>query len=204
MKIIVLGLTLFCLTCVNVNIVFAQDDIIIDNGNSTTSFTGTWLVSGAENPYGIDSLYSRDGATYIWHADLLQTGVYEVYMWWTEYSSRSTNTPVIITHLGASQVVYVNQTQNRGMWNYLGTYSFDTTSRCNITVTAVDSVHTYCADAVKFVYVLPEAPKAAQGIIDYTPGIISYAPDVALVNDTEVAQRTFNITVNQTVTVRDM
>lgn len=69
MKIIALGLTLFCLTCINVNIVYALDDIIIDNGDLGTSFTGTWQVSEDENPYGTDYLYSQYGATYTWHAD---------------------------------------------------------------------------------------------------------------------------------------
>jgi hypothetical protein len=53
-------------------------------------------------------------------------------------------------------VVYVNQTQNGGTWNYLSTYSFDAASGGNVMITAEDSVPSYCADAVKFVYV-PDA-----------------------------------------------
>jgi hypothetical protein len=112
-------------------------------------------------------------------------------MWWTEFSSRSTNAPVTITHLGGSQVVYVNQTQNGGTWNYLSTYSFNAASGGNVMINAEDSVLSYCADAVKLVYV----PDSA------APGITGYAPDEAVVNDTEGASRTFNITVNQTVNV---
>jgi len=65
MKIIALGLTLFCLICINVNIVYALDDIIIDNSDLGTSFTGTWQVFEGENSYENDFLYSIDGgATY--------------------------------------------------------------------------------------------------------------------------------------------
>ncbi|MFO0752915.1 MAG: hypothetical protein U0411_06275 [Thermodesulfovibrionales bacterium] len=59
----------------------------MDNGDAGTSFTGLWAVSAGANPYGKDSLYSRETATYTWHADLPQAGAYEVYMWWTEYPS---------------------------------------------------------------------------------------------------------------------
>ena len=190
---IALGIALLSLCCVN--IVNAQDIIISDNGDSGTSYTGIWQVSGGENPYGTDSLWSRDGATYTWHADLPQAGVYEVYMWWTNYSNRGDSAPVTIEYDGGSQVVYVNQTQNGGMWNLLSTYSFDAATGGTVTITADDPFPiTYCADAVKFVYVSDQA----------APSIIGYAPEDAEVNDTVGAERTFNITVNQTVNVRDM
>jgi len=156
MKIITLGLTLFCLICVNVNIVYALDDIIIDNGDFGTSYTGTWWVSAAENPHGNDSLhrYGRYVANYTWHADLPDTGVYEVHMWWTEYYTRSTSAPVTIEYDGGSQVVYVNQYQNGGMWNHLSTYSFNEATGGTVTITTDISPDSYCADAVMFVYVL--------------------------------------------------
>ena len=40
--------------------------IIIDNGDPATRYTGSWGVSGAANPYGTESLWSRDGTTYTW------------------------------------------------------------------------------------------------------------------------------------------
>ena len=73
----------------------AADDII-DNGDPETSFTGNWGVSGGANPYGANSLWSRDGDTYTWTFTPSVTGTYEFSMWWTEYSSRSTSVPVLI------------------------------------------------------------------------------------------------------------
>ncbi|MBZ0156689.1 MAG: hypothetical protein K8I29_10845, partial [Alphaproteobacteria bacterium] len=129
-------------------------EVIIDNGGAGTSYTGTWAVSGALNPYGKDSVYGRGGATYTWKANLPQTGVYEVYVWWTEYSSRSTNAPVKITHSGGADTVRVNQQVNGGKWSYLGTYSFDAAAGGTVMLTAESpSPVSYSADAVKFVLV---------------------------------------------------
>ena len=130
-----------------------ETDIIVDNGESGTSSTGSWSPSSAPDPYGANSLWSRNGATYTWHADLAVTGVYEVYMWWTEWSSRSTAAPVTIEYGGASDVVPVNQRQNGGTWNLLGTYVFDAAAGATVTITAEGSYPaSYCADAVRFVY----------------------------------------------------
>jgi hypothetical protein len=41
-------------------------EVVIDNGDPGTSFTGVWSISGAANPYGANSLWSRDGTTYTW------------------------------------------------------------------------------------------------------------------------------------------
>ena len=147
----------------------AAPEIIIDNGEPGTSYIGNWEVSGGTNPYGTDSLWSADDGTYTWHADLPQTGVYEVYMWWTYHDSRGNRAPVTIDYNGGSQVVYVNQQQNGGMWNHLGTYSFDGASGGTVTIYARDSYPTtYCADAVKFVY-LPGAPVATIESISPNP-----------------------------------
>jgi hypothetical protein len=37
-------------------------EIIVDNGDPGTSSTGTWLVSGGANPYGANSLYTKEAS----------------------------------------------------------------------------------------------------------------------------------------------
>ena len=103
-------------------------DIIIDNGQSGTSFTGTWSTSAATGFYGTDSLWGRNGATYTWSFDSEPAGLYEVSMWWTEYSSRSDAAPVAINHAMGTENLTVNQQTDGGDWNLLGTgtYYFDT------------------------------------------------------------------------------
>jgi len=146
------------LTFSGFHIAFA--DIIIDNGDPGTSFTGTWRVSGGSEPYGDDSLYARDGATYTWQFDSQPPGVYEVLMWWSEWPSRATNIPVDITYTGGKDTISINQHENAGQWNSLGTYYFDSSGSITITAAYGSSVST-CADAVWFGFISDNTPPAA-------------------------------------------
>jgi hypothetical protein len=101
-----------------------QNEFIIDNGHSGTASDGNWKLSGGENPYEGDSFYSRDvGDTYTFEA--LVDGSYQVYLWWTEWSSRLTDVPVEIYDGDTLiDVIKVNQQLNGGKWNLLGIYEF--------------------------------------------------------------------------------
>jgi hypothetical protein len=134
------------------NALNAFADIIVDNGDPGTSHSGTWQVSGASDPYGVDSLWARDGATYTWQFDSQASGTHEVLMWWTEWHSRSTSVPVDIEHSGGTTTVYINQQQNGGLWNNLGDYLFESGSSYNVTITAQPGPSSTCADAVRFNY----------------------------------------------------
>lgn len=126
-------------------------DIIIDNGNeNTTSYTGIWSISRGTNPYGANSLWSRNGSTYTWTFSPTASASYELSMWWTEWPSRSTSVPVDIEHSGGTTRVYINQQQNGGRWNSLGQYFFEAGTSYNVTVTAQPSPSSTCADAVRF------------------------------------------------------
>ncbi|MBE0535412.1 MAG: hypothetical protein IH624_07050 [Phycisphaerae bacterium] len=128
----------------------APDVIIIDNGSSATSKTGTWEVSGGSDPYGADSVWSRDGGTFTWHFTPPTTGDYEVSMWWTEWFSRSNSVPVDIVHADGTERVVVNQRTNTGRWNSLGVYPFVAGVDKAVTLTANGTTPiSYCADAVK-------------------------------------------------------
>ena len=97
------------LAVLSLGAITAHADIIIDNGGSGTSSTGTWAVSGGTTPYGSNSLWARDGATYTWQFASQPAGTYEVSMWWSGLSSRATNVPVTIVHRDGSATVSVNQ-----------------------------------------------------------------------------------------------
>jgi PKD repeat protein len=126
------------------------DEVIIDNGNSGTSYTGNWQVSGAEGSWGANSIWSRDGSTYRWSSNALSPGLYEVFMWWTEYPSRSTSAPVSIQHADGQTQRYVNQRLNGSRWNSLGVFTFGQSA--SVTLSAPLAYPTsYCADAVRFV-----------------------------------------------------
>jgi len=132
------------------------DEIVVDNGDAGTSYTGTWTISGGTGAYGTDSLYGRDGSTYTWEFSLPSSGSYEVFMWWTEFSSRSDSVPVAISHSGGTSNITINQQTNGGQWNSLGVYTFG--SNGSVTLTAPNRYPTsYCADAIR---VIPAEPSA--------------------------------------------
>ena len=124
-------------------------EIIIDNRDAETSQTGTWKVSGATDPYGADSVYSRDGATFTWHLTPSQSGIYEVSMRWTAWASRSLNVPVDIEHSDGVATVYVDQQENGGQWNVQGQYYFESGTTYDITITSQLYPSSTCADAIK-------------------------------------------------------
>jgi PKD repeat protein len=130
----------------------AEGDVIIDNGGIETSFTGTWEISGGSNPYGADSVWARDGATYTWGFDSEPAGTYEVLMWWSTWPSRATAIDVSISHADGSEALLINQQAAGGRWNSMGEYYFDGSGSVTITAAAGETVST-CADAVWFRYV---------------------------------------------------
>ena len=121
--------------------------IILDNGGVGTSSTGTWTISSGANYYGTSSLWGRTvGYTYTFQATI--SGTYEVSAWWTEQSSRGTNVPIqIYDGQNLLDTVYVNQLQDGGQWNLLGTYKFSGQGR--IIVVSDSTIYSACADAVK-------------------------------------------------------
>ena len=127
-----------------------SEEVIIDNDDAQTSSTGTWKISGGADPWGANSLYGRDGATYTWDADTLTPGLYEVFMWWTEYYTRSSSASIRIQHENGTAQVSVNQQENGGQWNSLGQYYFDGEGIVTLYASSGYPL-SYCADAVKFV-----------------------------------------------------
>ncbi|MGA1871638.1 MAG: carboxypeptidase regulatory-like domain-containing protein, partial [bacterium] len=156
--------------------------IIIDNGDLGTSFTGTWSISGAPDPYGVDSLFSKElGATYTYCASA--AGSWEISLWWTQHDTRCTAVPIeIYDGEVLLDTIYADQTSNGGQWNVLGTFEFSGIAR--IVINSTSSVCNTCADAIR----LAEPPSCppAPVIIDNgdDPGTeftgtwsISSAPD---------------------------
>ncbi|GEM_PF-855980 len=128
-------------------------EFILDNSDATV-FTaeGTWLKSGASQPYGNDSVYSRvRGNNATWTLASLESGEYDVYAWWTVWNSRSTSAPYLIynnqTFLEEKRVDQIDQSFG-GTWNLLGRYYFDSIGKV---VLQAESNASYSADAVRFV-----------------------------------------------------
>ena len=139
----------------------ASAEVIIDNGNSGTSYTGLWTPSSGSGYYGSNSLFARPDATYIWQFDSQPPGEYEVLMWWTSVETRGSSIPVEIVTADGIVSTTIDQTENGGQWNSLGTYRFDGTGG-SVTITASGQLLpdgrtvSTCADAVRFVENIPD------------------------------------------------
>jgi len=140
-------------------------EIIIDNLDSGFSTTGNWWASGYPNPYGSNALGSdvNVGSVARWTPNIQEAGQYQVYAWWTQGVGRANDAQYTINnHVGGSDTVTVNQKQNGGQWNLLGTYSFNAGTNGFISVSDESTDPNYvpdevsdsvCADAVRFVRV---------------------------------------------------
>ncbi len=125
-------------------------EVIVDNGGPGTSFEGGWPDSGGTPYYGSRSVYSKDPAgTYTYTATVSDTGLQEVSMWWTEWRSRCTEVLVDISDgVYPLETVTINQQDDGGKWNILGSYVF-TTGTAKVVINAQGGCSTN-ADAVKF------------------------------------------------------
>lgn len=140
-------------TCADaVQFVFAGNTLIVDNNGPNTSYTGTWLISESTNPFGTNSLWSRDGATYTWNFEPTVSGFYDIDMWWTAWPTRSTDIPVDIEYGGNTSRIYINQQINGNNWNHIGTYPLLAGSHCRVTTISQPYPASTCADAVAFTY----------------------------------------------------
>ncbi len=148
---------LMILTCLPAG---ARADVLVDNGDPGTSFTGLWPVSGGNDHYGSDSQWSRDGNTYTWALGSQQAGVYEIFMWWSSWPSRASSVPVQVRHADGVSTLSINQRENAARWNSLGSFYLDSSSRVTITAAYGSTVST-CADAVLFEYVGGNSPPSA-------------------------------------------
>lgn len=133
------------------------DDIIIDNGDSNTTATGVWNVSGNSPPYGSNSLYANQTGTYQWTPNIPQPGEYAVYAWWTAHYNRSANAPYTVTHSEGDETIVVDQSTSGnggGEWVLLGQFHFDQGTAGSVRLDAsYDNGRSFSADAVKFEYV---------------------------------------------------
>lgn len=127
----------------------AQADIILDNGDRGTWSSGTWEVSSGTKPYGKNSLWARDGATYTWAFTGQPSGTYEVLMWWSGWSSRASVVNVAIVCASGTEAVVINQQAGAGQWNSLGMYEFGSSGSVTVKAAYGATVST-CADAVWF------------------------------------------------------
>src|SRR5438876_772714 len=132
---------------------FNSEDLLLDNGQGGTSFTGTWTVSTDPASYGGDSLVANGAGieTYRWTPSIPVTREYAVYLWWTSAPSRSTTVRYTVSHLDGEDTFLANQQVAGGQWLLLGKFTFPAGPVGFVEVSAEGDGGTVSADAVRFV-----------------------------------------------------
>ncbi len=132
----------------------------MDNTVEGVTTTGEWTTdTGHEEHYFIDSLLSSDAAmpgSVKWTPDFSRSGLFKVYAWWTSDGDRTTAAPYVIENMLDTVTVEVDQTQNGGQWNLLGTFGFEEGTGGSVSLHNT-STGTVSADAIRFVRI-DEAP----------------------------------------------
>jgi hypothetical protein len=128
-------------------------EMIVDNGTPGTSATGTWCASAASDFFGTDSLFSCGGGidTYRWTPTLAAGGTYDVYVWWSSFSYRSTSVPITVVHSAGSSTQSFNEQTGGGRWVLHGRYSFTAGTAGYVQASSANGQA--AADAVRFVLV---------------------------------------------------
>ncbi len=126
-------------------------EIIIDNGQSRTSRTGSWCTSTSTGSYGANSVYSCGTGldTYRWTPSFAAAGTYDVYVWWTAHANRSTTVPITVASQGVAQTFLKNQRVGGGQWQLLGRFTFAAGTTGYVEVS--DKNGQAAADAVRWV-----------------------------------------------------
>jgi len=129
-----------------------------DPGFSANYTQDAWVTFeeiGAQH-YGKAHAYNRlvgtgtDQAT--WEFTVPEPGAYDVYAWWWASENRPSDVPYVIDSAEGTKAVIVNQQEDGGQWNYLGTFEFE--ERGTVTVTDdASSGRNVVADAIKLALV---------------------------------------------------
>ena len=150
---------------------------VVDDPEAT--FAGTWECPGyslAPDEYGYTSCVIEAGSgdnTATWIPDIPQAGTYDVYAWWWQASEEvgPINAPYTINYNSGSTTVRVNQTENGGQWNYLGTFNFSAGTSGSVVLSGDADGAYVIADAIRVVN-------------SNSYGLGVYAPNVVGDNDT--------------------
>jgi hypothetical protein len=125
-------------------------DVIVDNGQPGTSFTGTWTVTSAANAFGTDSLVSPGlgASTHRWTPTIPVAGSYEVFLWWPAEPSLAAAVPGTVVDSTGAHALAINQQAGAGQWQSLGTFAFSAGTAGYVEIS--DAGGAAVADAARF------------------------------------------------------
>ena len=127
--------------------------IIIDNSDASTF--GFWQAAQSDVNFYSDDFYYIESGTgnnkIAYETETIESGIYDVYAWWTSHADNASNTKFLIAANGDEWVSEKSQKTSGGQWNLLSTIQLNDSS--NITVTINDDANgTVIADAIRIIY----------------------------------------------------
>jgi len=143
-------------------------EVILDNDDPGTSFTGSWSLFSFTGQWGDDFRLGRvsdtNEAVYTFAPTLPSEGHYEVYLWWVASESLAEEITVRVEHSEGTDTLTINQRATGDDWDLLGSYNFTDLATVQIVASKEDRT---MADAVRLVKVSSTVPLAS--IVSISP-----------------------------------
>ena len=93
--------------------------------SSQAAYSGVWTVASAApdkySPYYefADTTTGSDSANAVFRPNIVTPGLYDVYLWYSAGSNRSSAAPVTVGYQGGGTETFMNETTNGGSWQLL-------------------------------------------------------------------------------------
>jgi hypothetical protein len=143
----------------------SANEIIIDNKDLSVSKQGAWESSSYfPGYYATDYEVGYTSADWFEWSASIQPSTYSVYAWWQAIDGRPSAAKYSITPASGTVDIAVDQQQNGGQWNLLGTYSFASTAKVRLSA-ASPGAQGICADAIRLVKSTHAADTDSNGCI---------------------------------------
>jgi len=127
--------------------------IILDNQDATSILPWVFTQSGV-NFYGNVFYYTSAGTgdnSITYESAIIESGIYDVYSWWTANSMNANNTKFLISADGKEWISEKSQQTSGGQWNLLSSIQLNDSSNINVTISN-DANGFVVADAIRIIY----------------------------------------------------
>ncbi len=102
----------------------------LDNTDPRVTTVGGWVASSYGSPYGGNYVHDENSGQGAKNASyspgLPSAGLYKILVYYVSADNRATNAPIDIYTAAGVQTVTINQQENGGQWNEIGTFNLGT------------------------------------------------------------------------------
>jgi N-acetylmuramoyl-L-alanine amidase len=182
-----LSVAMLCIALPVASPTFAAE-LIVDNSDGAVQVKGKWTVTSTTGGFlGADYLFRTPGdgqSSVTWPFPAGAAGRYEVFARWSSGPNRATNATYLISSTAAAASISVNQKNNGGAWQSLGSFDFQPGKGQGVTLTdKADGV--VAADAIRFVGPQTGDPQAAPAQAPAQAAAVAQTPAFAAVSNDE-------------------